>query len=287
MRIWLTRHGQTNLNKNKLMQGLTDEPLNATGIAQAEAARKRIGNVTFDAVYASPLDRAIHTASIIGNVDRKEVIVDPRIIETDFGKYEKAKYYLMGPSMTLYWAWPEKMPAPKTVETIASMVERSSSFLKELEQKGYEDVLVACHGGIIRALCGYLEDMDNGIKWRPKAHNCEIRVYESLNGKHRFIGAFGKDMEPSAELLRIPEAQAAKTADETEGAASIKASLPGQRTCACCGAAITEKYEICDVCGWEDDPVQTKDPDFAGGANKDSLNEYRRKYMEKTGKTEE
>lgn len=290
MRIWLTRHGQTNLNKNKLMQGLTDEPLNSTGIDQAEAARKRIGNVTFDAVYASPLDRAIHTASIIGNVDRKDVIVDPRIIETDFGKYEKAKYYLMGPSMTLFWAWPEKMPAPKTVETIASMVERSSSFLKELEQKGYEDVLVACHGGIIRALCGYLEDMDNGIKWRPKAHNCEIRVYESLNGKHRFIGAFGKDIEPSAELLRIPEEQAAKTAAagaSEEESTLEKACEKKQRSCACCGAPIAEKYEICDLCGWEDDPVQNNDPEFAGGANQDCLNDYRRKYLEKTKKTEE
>lgn len=283
MRIWLTRHGQTNLNKNKLMQGLTDEPLNEVGIAQAKAARERIGDITFDAVYASPLGRAIHTASIIGNVDRKDVIIDPRIIETDFGKYEKAKYYLMGPSMTLYWAWPEKMPAPKTVETIESMVKRSSAFLKELEQKGYENVLVACHGGIIRALCGYLEDRENGIKWRPKAHNCEIRVYESNAGKHRYIGSFAKDVEPTAELLKLAKELAAKPAAEKKGQKASSA----ERVCACCGAPISEKYEICEICGWEDDPVQNRDPEFAGGANKDCLNEYRRKYMEKTEKAGE
>ena len=56
-----------------------------------------------------------------------------------------------------------------------------------LEKKDYENVLVACHGGIIRALCGYLEDQKNGIKWRPKPHNCEIRIYESVNGSHRRI----------------------------------------------------------------------------------------------------
>ncbi|MDO4977065.1 MAG: histidine phosphatase family protein [Eubacteriales bacterium] len=187
MNIWVTRHGQTNLNKQKLMQGLIDEPLNETGIAQAKAARKQIGDVTFDAVYASPLDRAITTASIIGNVDKSEVIIDPRIIEADFGKYEQRKYWLMGPFMTLYWALPEVFPAPKTVETIASLVKRSSEFLKELEEKNYENVLVTCHGGIIRALCGYLEDQENGIVWRPKPHNCEIRIYESLNGNHRRI----------------------------------------------------------------------------------------------------
>ena len=42
MKIWLTRHGQTNLNKKRLMQGLTDEPLNETGIAQARGMREKL-----------------------------------------------------------------------------------------------------------------------------------------------------------------------------------------------------------------------------------------------------
>ena len=187
MKIWITRHGQTDLNRQKLMQGLTDAKINETGIAQAREARAQIGEIKFDAVFASPLDRAIETASIIGGVDRDEVHVDARIIETDFGRYEQCKYTKMGPAMTLYWACPELFPAPKTVETIESMVARSRSFLQEIEACDYENVLIVCHGGIIRALCGYLEDRKNHIKWRPKAHNCEIRVYESVNGTHRFI----------------------------------------------------------------------------------------------------
>lgn len=185
MKIWVTRHGQTKLNKKKLMQGLIDEPLNETGIQQAKDARAAIGDVKFDAVYASPLDRAITTASIIGGISKDEVIVDPRIIETDFGKYDCKSYYMMGPAMTAYWALPEVFPAPKSVETVESMVKRSSEFLKELEEKDYENVLVTCHGGIIRAICGYLEDRPNGIVWRPKPHNCEIRIYESVGGKHK------------------------------------------------------------------------------------------------------
>ena len=187
MIIYLTRHGQTNLNKARLMQGLTDEPLNETGLAQARAMREKIGDVHFDAVYASPLNRAVMTGAIIGGVDPSEVVTDPRIIEADFGVYEKKKYYLMGPAMTLYWTLPEIFPAPKSVETTASLRERSSSFLRELEEKNYGTVLIACHGGIMRALSGYLEDRKNGLVWRPKPHNCEVRVYETVDGRHRII----------------------------------------------------------------------------------------------------
>lgn len=193
MKIWITRHGQTRLNKKKLMQGLTDEPLNETGKAQALEAGERIGDIKFDAVFASPLDRAIETASLISGVERDKIQIDPRIIEVDFGKYEARSYFAMGIPMTLYWACPEIFPAPKTVESIASMVKRSSEFLKEIESKDYENVLIVCHGGIIRALCGYMEDAPRGIKWRPKPHNCEIRVYESENGKHRFIKSYKKE----------------------------------------------------------------------------------------------
>ncbi len=187
MKIWITRHGQTNLNKEKLMQGLTDEPLNSVGINQAMEKRKQIGNIRFDAVYASPLKRAIQTASIIGNVKEDEVIQDQRIIEVDFGNYELRKYSKLGFHMTKYWLLPEVFKAPKSVEPVSSMISRSQSFLKELESKNFENVLIVCHGGIIRTLCGYLEDKKNGMKWRPKPNNCEIRIYESKQGKHNFI----------------------------------------------------------------------------------------------------
>ena len=187
MKIWITRHGQTRYNKAKRMQGRTDEPLNETGILQAKEARKKIGDMHFDAVIASPLDRAITTGAIIGGIEKSDVIVDERIIEADFGKYELRKYSSMGLPMTLYWALPEVFPAPPTVETVASLVERSSSFLRELEQKDYDNVLVACHGGIMRALSGYMMDKKNGIYWRPKPHNCEIRVFKSIDGKHKFL----------------------------------------------------------------------------------------------------
>ena len=191
MNIWLTRHGQTDLNKAHLFQGRYDEPLNETGIRQAEEMRQQLiarhPGLVFDAVYASPLRRAMVTGSILGDVPESEILVDERILEADFGRYEKKKYYLLNPGMALYWAFPELFPAPASVETISSMIARSHAFLKELEKKDYENVLVACHGGILRALCGYMEDRKNGIKWRPRPHNCEIRVYHTAEGQHQLL----------------------------------------------------------------------------------------------------
>ena len=191
MKIWLTRHGQTRLNKARLMQGRTDEPLNDTGLHQAQAMRELLlmqhHGLVFDAVYSSPLNRAIVTGAVIGGVPESQVIIDERLLEADFGRYEKKHYALLGPFMSLYWAFPEIFPAPNTVESVSSMVSRSRSFLQELERKDYQNVLVACHGGILRSLCGCLEDRPNGIRWRPKPHNCEIRVYTSDAGNHQLV----------------------------------------------------------------------------------------------------
>ena len=188
MNIYLTRHGETRYNKLKLMQGLTDEPLDETGINQAKEKHELLKDIKFDAVYSSPLVRAIETAKIISGFEEDKIIKDKRIIEVDFGKYELKPYYFLGLKMTLYWMFPEAFKhSPKTVEDKSSMVERSRSFLKELETKNYDNVLVVCHGGIIRALRGYLLDEPCGLKWRPKPKNAEIGIYSSINGKHKFV----------------------------------------------------------------------------------------------------
>ena len=59
--------------------------------------------------------------------------------------------------------------------------------------------------------------------------------------------------------------------------------------CPCCGAEVLtepDAYEICEVCGWEDDPVQRKDPAFKGGANELSLNQARRRWKRQLRKIE-
>ena len=64
-RISLVRHGQTDWNLAKRIQGSSDIPLNATGRAQAEATGRALAGGSYDAIYASPLAGRCETASII------------------------------------------------------------------------------------------------------------------------------------------------------------------------------------------------------------------------------
>jgi hypothetical protein len=55
------------------------------------------------------------------------------------------------------------------------------------------------------------------------------------------------------------------------------------KECACCGQKTLElksRYDICTVCGWEDDPIQNDDPDYMGGANYVSLNIAKKTFAE-------
>lgn len=178
MKVYVTRHGQTKYNKTKLMQGLTDEPLNEIGLEQAHEARESVKDIKFDAVYASTLKRAQQTAEIVGNVNREDIIIDERIKEFDFGPYELKEYGRLGLKMTLYWILPEIFPCPKGVESIPVARKRVEAFFEDLKKKDYESVLIVCHGGIIRVISGYLLGRKNGIKWRPKPKNCEVRVFD-------------------------------------------------------------------------------------------------------------
>ena len=61
------------------------------------------------------------------------------------------------------------------------------------------------------------------------------------------------------------------------------------KMCPCCNKYRFEeigKYEVCPICGWEDDPVQRQNPSFAGGANHKSLEEARAEYAGGKEKTE-
>lgn len=92
MIIYALRHGQTDYNQKRLVQGLMDNPLNEMGILQASTVGKYFSkhDFKFDYVYATPLSRAIDTAkTILHEMKTNQVVnIAPLMIERDFGPFE-------------------------------------------------------------------------------------------------------------------------------------------------------------------------------------------------------
>ena len=88
MKIYVIRHGQTNWNKERKIQGHTDIELNEEGIKQAEKAYEDIRKLKIDMVICSPLKRTRKTAEIITKDRNCPIIYDESLIERGFGMLE-------------------------------------------------------------------------------------------------------------------------------------------------------------------------------------------------------
>ena len=130
MKILLVRHGETNYNKNKLIQGHSDIELNETGRNQAASAGEKLSDHNIDYAFSSPLKRAVETARLMldnsnnsQNVS-KEITTDERLIEKFFGDFE-------GSTFDEYFSALEAEQGLESVENDEDVYERASSFFNE------------------------------------------------------------------------------------------------------------------------------------------------------------
>ena len=151
--IYIIRHGKTELNKNNVLQGRSNCPLNEKGVRQAEEAAKmlRQRGVTFDYVFTSPLIRAVQTAEIVA--PGVKAVTDERLIEMDYGPYEGAGLKNLAPEVLTFFSDFINNPAPEGMEQLSSVVRRAGEFLEETAE--YREILdegrhvVLCHYPIV------------------------------------------------------------------------------------------------------------------------------------------
>lgn len=86
------RHGETEWNRERRMQGHTDTPLSAAGAAQAAALARRLAGLPLAALYSSDLRRARDTAAVIARGTGNAVLTDARLRERSFGIFEGLTY---------------------------------------------------------------------------------------------------------------------------------------------------------------------------------------------------
>ncbi|ARS35994.1 histidine phosphatase family protein [Pontibacter actiniarum] len=154
LNIYLLRHGQTawNADGNRYC-GRTDLPLTEKGLAQADAVSQQLKSINFDAVYASPLQRASQTAYIASG--KTEVVTDERLIEADFGNWEgKTKEEFIAENQTLWTDWmndPTNCQAGGIGETGKAVISRVDDFFRSLAERHLSgNVLVVAHNGVNR-----------------------------------------------------------------------------------------------------------------------------------------
>lgn len=176
MKIYATRHGQTEWNSLDKICGRTEVELTETGRAQAaELAEKAAAKGDIDIILCSPMKRAKDTAQAVADRIKKDIIIDERLIEWDYGSYEGQHRSAEG------------FPKSKTEfgvkmhgdgESLFQLCHRVYSVIDDV-RKNYPDknVLLVCHGGVCRVIETYFNDMTTEEFLNFFMGNCELREY--------------------------------------------------------------------------------------------------------------
>ncbi len=183
--IYIVRHGQTEQNLKKRMQGRSDFPLTELGREQAQSVGDafREAGIVFDKVYTSPLDRAVETAKLVaGDVP---IEVEEALIEMDYGPYEGTDLSDLPPEVEEFFQDFAHNPAPEGMEQLHDVVARAGEFLERLKAEAVNrDILLSTHAIAMKGLLEYLTPESNGAYWSKYIGNCAVYVTELNAGEY-------------------------------------------------------------------------------------------------------
>ena len=202
--IYLIRHGQTDQNVAWRIQGQRDFPLNDTGVSQAEAAGERLKalRISFSRIYSSPLVRALKTAEIVTEKGMEDFILDDRLKEMDYGRFEGADMKNLPEELKEFFKDFAHNPAPEGMEQLPNLVKRLGSFLEDvkpdlLELGPDENVLISTHAIALKAALEYLTPGSDGAYWSKYLPNCGIYRFDLVDGEYTVPEEFVYEIKDS------------------------------------------------------------------------------------------
>lgn len=173
--ICLVRHGETDWNAAKRIQGRTDIPLNDKGKWQAEQTGLYLKDVHWDVVISSPLTRAKETAHLILNHVHAPLVIMDDFIERDYGDAEGMSFEER-----------QKLFPDKQYPNMEPLVSIQNRMLEGIEKvrAAYPDqhVLIVAHGAAIHALLTTLADEHMGLQNTRLVNAC-LNYVEWSDGK--------------------------------------------------------------------------------------------------------
>ena len=176
MKLYVIRHGLTDLNIKKIYNGTIDEDINETGISQAKETKKIMKNNKYDIIYCSPMLRTKHTCEII-NDKNVPIIYEDRLIERSLGKLDGKNLKEEGFGQKSDYNYKS---ADKNFEDLPTFFKRVHLALEEIIKNNKDkDILIVTHGGVLQAIYFYFNEIpENGDLWSFETKNCEINTYE-------------------------------------------------------------------------------------------------------------
>jgi uncharacterized phosphatase len=177
--ILLARHGETDWNAERRVQGHSDTPLNDRGREQARALADELAGESLDAVYSSDLLRAHETARIVAERRGLGVTSIRDLRERHFGTWEgltDEEIFVRYPEVLDGGPWGD-------AETQDEMAERVVGALTRIaETHPGQRVLVVSHGGPLRRVLVHC-----GADGKGRIDNCHVIRVEVVDGTLRGI----------------------------------------------------------------------------------------------------
>ena len=156
MILYLVRHGQTAHNRDGVSLGRADVPLSPLGELQAAAVARTLAGHRLDRVFASPLDRAMRTASALAAERHLPIEVRPELIELDAGDAEGLTFPELRDRFGDFlreWAGPHGHEAVMPGgESMADLDRRLTPLVDDLHGMAHEAIAVVSHNFVLRVL---------------------------------------------------------------------------------------------------------------------------------------
>lgn len=158
MRLLLVRHGQSEWNASRRLQGQADIALSALGETQADALRPVIERIAPCRAVSSDLTRSRETAR---RITPDALQLSEALREINVGDWTgRAIDDIRAEDEDAYQDWRAGLSAPPGGETWAAFVERTTEAIEDERREPCRNLLVVCHGGVIRALLQHYLGLD-------------------------------------------------------------------------------------------------------------------------------
>lgn len=189
--VLLARHGQTESNVSGFYMGRSAEDLNDVGYAQARSLASRLAGLPIASVYASPLQRAYVTATILAKPHNLKVKVSDDLNEIQLGDWQGLHLNEVSQRWPELWQQWRADPSESAIpggESFQQVAERAiRAFETVVAAESGRQVLIVTHEIVIKALVAHALGVSNSIYRRFEINNASLSIIRLTNGKTRLI----------------------------------------------------------------------------------------------------